>query len=99
MSGYAPRYVVLNVDERGATLWEPPSQDLWRWVIIGATLAKGDHVLRYDHATSRLDFQTPPPRQLKRAAVLTGERVGPWSWEIDAKAYAVIAELVEPDGL
>jgi hypothetical protein len=46
-TGYTMRYVVLSVSGRGATLWQPPTLDVWRWVVVGATLALGDPVLRY----------------------------------------------------
>ena len=95
-SGYAPHYVVLQIDGNGATLWQPQSHDLWKWVVIGAILNVGDDVLRYDRGRGCLDFITPPPLQLQRAALLTGTQIGPWSWEIDAKAYAVIAGLIGP---
>jgi hypothetical protein len=92
-SGFATRNVVLNVLGSEATLWEPPSRDLWRWVVVGATISSGDPVLRYDPRNQRLDFLTPPPRQMERAALLAGMRIGPWSWTIDRNAYAVLADL------
>lgn len=95
-SGYAPRHVVLSVSNGTATLWQPQSRDLWNWVVVGMTLAAGDPVLSFDPATGRLDFHTPPPRQVERAALLTGTQVGLWSWEIDPKAYGAIAGLMEP---
>ncbi|CAN7216723.1 hypothetical protein [Mesorhizobium sp. LjNodule214] len=95
-SGYSPRHVVVNISDGEATLWQPQSRDLWRWVVVGATLAATDPALAFDPVTGRLDFLTPPPRQMERAALLTGKRVGPWSWEIDANSYAVIAGIIEP---
>ena len=93
-SGFAPRYVVLSVTDGLATLWQPQSRDLWRWVVVGATLAAGDAAVSYDPVTKRFNFLTPPPRQVERAALLTGTRRGPWSWVLDASAYAVIASLM-----
>jgi hypothetical protein len=93
-SGFTSRYVVLNVADGKATLWQPPSRDLWRWVVIGATIAAGDPITSYDFATQQLDFLTPPPRQIERAALLTGKRIGPWSWNVDAQAHKTIAELM-----
>jgi hypothetical protein len=93
-SGFISRYVVLNIADGQATLWQPDSRDLWRWVVVGATLAAGDPVISYDLTTQRLDFLTPPPRQIERAALLTSTRIGPWSWKVDAQAHTVIAELM-----
>jgi hypothetical protein len=93
-SGFISRYVVLNIADGQATLWQPDSRDLWRWVVVGATMAAGDPVITYDPATQRLDFLTPPPGQVERAALLTGERIGPWSWNVDAHVHTVIAELM-----
>jgi hypothetical protein len=93
-SGFSWRYVVLNVSDGEATLWQPASRNLWHWVVVGATMAAGDPVSSYDPATQRLDFLTPPPRQIERAALLTGRQIGPWSWSVDAQAHAVIAELM-----
>lgn len=95
-SGYAPRHVVLNISNGAATLWQPQSRDLWKWVVIGATMAAGDPVQSFDPAARRLDFLTPPPQQIERAALVAGTQIGPWSWEIEANAYAVIAGLTEP---
>jgi hypothetical protein len=93
-SGFISRYVVLNIADGQATLWQPDSRDLWRWVVVGATMAAGDPVITYDPATQRLDFLTPPPGQVERAALLTGERIGPWSWNVDAHVHTAIAELM-----
>jgi hypothetical protein len=93
-SGFISRYVVLNVADGEATLWQPVSRDLWHWVVVGATMAAGDPVISYDLATQRLDFLTPPPRQIERAALLTSRRIGPWSWNADTQVHAVIADLM-----
>src|SRR5262245_18781424 len=69
-SGYTTRLVVLAIADNNATLWQPPSPDFWRWIVVGATLALGDPVLRYDRNTGALDFLTPPPRQAERVALL-----------------------------
>lgn len=95
-SGYARRYVVLSISGNATTLWQPPSRDLWYWVVIGATLAARDPPHSYDSVTHRLDFLTPPPLQIQRAALLTGIKVGPWSWEVDAEAFGTIASLTLP---
>jgi hypothetical protein len=92
-SGFISRYVVLNIVDGQATLWQPVSRDLWRWVVVGATMAAGDPVISYNLATQQLDFLAPPPRQIERAALLSGKQIGPWSWNVDAQAHAVIAEL------
>lgn len=93
-SGFAPRYVVLSISDGLANLWQPQSRDIWRWIVVGATLAAGDAAINYDPANCRLDFLTPPPRQIERAALLTGSRIGPWSWHVDTSAFAVISELL-----
>jgi hypothetical protein len=93
-SGFITRYVVLSISGDSATLWQPPTFDLWRWIVVGATLAAGDPVLRYDRTTHALDFLTPPPRQAERVVLLTGDRTGPWSWMIDDKAYGSLVRLI-----
>jgi hypothetical protein len=95
-TGYQARNVVLCVVEGQATLWQPPSRDIWQWIVIGATLTQGDGVLRYDPATEQLTFLTPPPRQLERAARLSGVQKAPWNWQVDAAAFAVIEALIRP---
>jgi hypothetical protein len=94
-SGYTSRYVVLNVANGTASLWQPASLDIWRWVTIGATLAIGDPAVSYDASSQRLDFLTPPPHQLERAALLTGTQIGPWSWNVDSQVYEVIAKFLK----
>jgi hypothetical protein len=94
ISGFTTRLVVLAIAGDAATLWQPPSLDLWRWVVVGATLALDDPVLRYDRATGALDFLTPPPRQAERVALLTGHQTSPWSWRVDEKAYASLLKIV-----
>ncbi len=91
---YTNRNVVLHVAGTEATLWQPPTQDIWRWIVVGQTLTQGDSVLRYDRASSKLDFLTPPPRQAERAALIVGRRISAWSWSVDEQAHAVIAALV-----
>jgi hypothetical protein len=86
-NGYITRYVILSIAGDSATLWQPPTPDLWRWIVVGATLVAGDPVLRYNRTTRALDFLTPPPQQAERVVLLTGDRTGPWSWMIDDKAY------------
>lgn len=93
-SGYRKRQVLLAIDDGSATLWEPPSRDIWHWIIVGFTLARGQPVWRYDRATETLDFLTPPPRQAERAALLAGEQLSAWSWRIDAHVQDIIAGLL-----
>lgn len=93
-TGFSTRLVVLAIAGNNATLWQPPTADVWRWVVVGATLASGDRVLRYDQKTGALDFLTPPPRQAERVALLAGHQTGAWSWRIDDKAYATLAKII-----
>ena len=93
-TGYTLKNVVLHVAGKQTTLWQPPSRDIWRWIVVGQTLTQGDPVLRYDQASGVLDFLTPPPRQAERAALITGEQLKPWSWRLDNNAYSVIAKLM-----
>lgn len=93
-SGYTKRRVMLAIDGGAATLWEPPSRDIWDWIVVGETLAAGQPVWRYDKSSQQLDFLTPPPRQAERGALLTGEQISPWSWRVDAQAHAIIAGLL-----
>jgi hypothetical protein len=93
-TGYSYKNVVLHVAGKNTTLWQPPSRDIWRWIVVGQTLALGDPVLRYDPASEILDFLTPPPRQAERAALITGTQQAAWSWKIEPRAYAEIAALM-----
>ena len=93
-TGYTLKNVVLHVAGKETKLWQPPSRDIWRWIVVGQTLTLGDPVLRYDQASGVLDFLTPPPRQAERAALITGEQLKPWSWRLDTNAHAVIAALM-----
>ena len=93
-TGYTLKNVVIHVAGKQTTLWQPPSRDIWRWIVVGQTLTQGDPVLRYDQASGVLDFLTPPPRQAERAALITGEQLKPWSWRLGTNAYAVIAALM-----
>ena len=93
-TGYTLKNVVLHVAGKQTALWQPPSRDIWRWIVVGQTLTQGDPVLRYDQASGVLDFLTPPPRQAERAALITGEQLKPWSWRLDTNAYSVIAKLM-----
>ena len=93
-SGFNTRLVVLAIAGNDATLWQPPTVDIWRWVVVGATLALGDQVLRYDRTSGALDFLTPPPRQAERVALLAGHQTGSWSWQLDDKAYGTLAKIM-----
>lgn len=93
-TAFSRRFVVLSIAGNSATLWQPPTPDVWRWIVVGATLALGDPVLRYDRTKGALDFLTPPPRQAERIALLTAHRTGPWSWRIDDKAYGALARIM-----
>ena len=93
-AGYATRYVVLEIRNAEATSWQPPSRDVWNWIVVGQTLDLGDPVFRYDRESGAFDFLTPPPRQAERTVLLTGQRTGRWSWIIDEKAYAIVASLM-----
>jgi hypothetical protein len=93
-TGYTIKNVVLHVGGMQTTLWQPSTRDIWRWIVVGQTLAQGDPLLRYDPTSGVLDFLTPPPRQAERAALITGEKLKPWSWRMDLRAYAVIAKLM-----
>lgn len=93
-SGFTQRRVLLAIDDGAATFWEPPSRDVWHWIIVGFTLGKGAPVWDYDAASETFAFLTPPPRQAERAALLTGAQLSPWSWRVDAEAQAFIAGLL-----
>ena len=93
-TGYSNKNVVLHVAGKDTKLWQPPSRDIWRWIVVGQTLALGDPVLRYDPASKSLDFLTPPPRQAERAALITGTQQAAWSWKLEPSAYAVITALM-----
>ena len=93
-TSYSHKSVVLNVSGKDTTLWQPPSHDIWRWIVVGQTLALGDPVLRYDPTSQILDFLTPPPRQAERAALITGTPQAAWSWKLEPSAYAEIAALM-----
>lgn len=93
-SGFTKRRVLLAVRDGAATLWEPPSRDVWHWIIVGFTLGQGAPVWKYDTERETLEFLTPPPRQAERAAMLTGAQLSPWSWRVDAEAHSIIAGLL-----
>ena len=93
-NGYSSRVAVLNVDRSTATIWFPPSRDIWRWIVVGQTLEAGHPVSRYDPATGQFDFLTEPPRQAERAALLTGIQTKAWSWRLDPFANSVIESLM-----
>ncbi len=93
-TGYSYKNVVLHVAGNDTTLWQPPSRDIWRWIVAGQTLALGDPVLRYDPVSETLDFLTPPPRQAERAALITGTQQAAWSWKLEPSAYAMVAALM-----
>jgi hypothetical protein len=93
-SGFNTRLVVLSIAGNSATIWQPPTVDLWRWVVVGATLALGDPVARYDRTTGVLDFLVPPPRQAERIALLTGHQTAHWSWRIDDKAHGTLSKIM-----
>ncbi|GAB0118581.1 hypothetical protein [Acidisoma sp. 7E03] len=92
-SGYTNRHVLLDIQGREATLWQPSNRDIWNWIIVGYTMASGDPVFRYNQAENRLDFLTPPPMQAERAALLMGQQLGAWSWRVDEHGPEVIAAL------
>lgn len=93
-SGFTQRRVLLATQDGAATLWEPPSRDVWHWIIVGSTLSQGSPVWKYDAASETFEFLTPPPRQAERAAMLTGAQLSPWSWRVDPKAHGIIAGLL-----
>lgn len=93
-SGFTKRRILLAIVDGEASMWEPPSIDIWSWIVVGFTLARSEPVFAYDPATETLDFMTPPPRQVERAAMLTGEQRSAWSWRIDPTAQAIIAGLL-----
>lgn len=93
-SGFTQRRVLLAIRDGAATLWEPPSRDVWHWIIIGFTLDQGAPVWTYDAASETFAFLTPPPRQAERAAMLTGVQLSPWSWRVDVEAHGIIAGLL-----
>jgi len=93
-SGYSSRVAILNVDGAAATIWFPPSRDIWRWIVVGQTLEAGHPATRYDPATGQFDFLTEPPRQAERAALLTGIQTNAWSWRLDPFANGVIESLM-----
>ena len=93
---YRSRRVVMHLDETGTRVWTPADHDLWRWIVVASTLAQGDEVLRYAPDTGLMNFLTPPPRQLERAARLAGTQVSPWIWRLDAAAFDIVSSLIHP---
>lgn len=93
-SGYSYKSVVLDVTGLDTRLWQPPSRDVWRWIVVGQTLSLGDPVFRYDPSRQILDFLTPPPQQAERVALITGRQEGTWSWKLEPSAFAEIAALM-----
>jgi hypothetical protein len=91
--GYSPKYVMVSVSGSGINVWEPPSRDIWRWLVVGYTLKLGDPVLRYCAESGTLDFLVPPPFQAERAALIAGTQVGTWSWQVEPSVYELIKNL------
>jgi hypothetical protein len=92
--GYRKRCVILAIENGKATVWEPPTRDIWHWIIVGTTLSAGQPVWALNHAAGTFEFLTPPPRQVARAAELTGAQVNAWSWRLDDKARGIIESLL-----
>lgn len=93
-AAYHDRYVFLWIQDGDAAMWEPPSRDIWNWIVVGCSLSQNSPVWRYDQEAEKLEFLTPPPRQVERGAMLTGTRLGAWSWQVDRSAQAIIAGLI-----
>ncbi|MBZ9763344.1 hypothetical protein LB553_21010 [Mesorhizobium sp. CA8] len=92
--GYRKRRVILAIENGKATVWEPPTRDIWHWIIVGITLSVGQPVWAINREAGTFEFLTPPPRQVERAALLTGEQVNAWSWRLDDQARGVIKRLL-----
>lgn len=92
--GYQKRRVILAIENGKATVWEPPTRDIWHWIIVGITLSAGQPVWAVNREAETFEFLSPPPRQVERAALLTGHQVAPWSWRLDDQARNVIESLL-----
>jgi hypothetical protein len=92
--GYRKRRVILVIENGKATVWEPPTRDIWHWIIVGITLSAGQPVWAVNREAGTFEFLTPPPRQVERAALLTGDQLNAWSWRLDDQARGVIERLL-----
>ena len=92
--GFEIRHVVLHVKNGAIHLWQPPSRDIWNWLVVGATLARSCDVIKYDDRTELLTFLVPPPQQLARAVRLTGTQKAAWTWLIDPAAHSTIRSFL-----
>ncbi|MEQ1945186.1 hypothetical protein ABMA32_22465 [Mesorhizobium sp. VNQ89] len=92
--GYRKRRVILVIENGKATVWEPPTRDIWHWIIVGITLSAGQPVWAVNREAGTFEFLTPPPRQVERAALLTGDQFNAWSWRLDDQARGVIESLL-----
>ena len=78
--GHGWRACVAQIIDGAVTIFETQDWDLWRWAIIGQTLADGDEVCRFEDQMSEFTMQTPPPRQVRRLMDLASEALGAWRW-------------------
>jgi hypothetical protein len=92
--GYRKRRVILAIENGKATVWEPPTRDIWHWIIVGTTLAAGQPVWTLNREGGTFEFLIPPPLQAERVALLTGSQVSTWAWRLDDEARGVIESLL-----
>jgi hypothetical protein len=71
---------LVAAGNEGVTAWETRDWDLWRWAVVGQTLAASDPVARWIEEDSHFVALTPPPQQLSRLLTLAGTIERPWRW-------------------
>ena len=96
--GHGWRQCVLSVRAGQASIWEADDPDLWRWAVVGQTLASGAALYRYDPETAEFIMHVPPPRQLRRLLALGATSVGPWRWQAGPSTVAAADELLAGGG-
>lgn len=92
--GHGWRQCMLSVRAGRASIWEGDDPDLWRWAVVGQTLASGASLYRYDPEAGEFAMHVPPPRQVRRLLALGAMSVGPWRWRAGQSVVTAAGELL-----
>ena len=90
--GWRPCLVVAA--DESVTAWETRDWDLWRWAVVGQTLATSDPVARWLEEESEFVALTPPPFQLSRLLTLAGTSERPWRWRVSKSVAETAMRLL-----
>lgn len=92
-AGYGWRPCIVTLDSGAGSLWDA-DWDLWRWAVVGQTLASGDAVYTFDEETAEFAALVPLPRQLRRLMALAAEPVAAWRWRCASSVAAEAHRLL-----